>query len=182
MRTPLMTPAEARSQQTFSALMWALSYPGRPQPIAETGLAAFAAIGAALLDLETSYYTNHPELASMLARSGSRPLPPSQAQYQLYPELTVEAMYGLAAAPVGTYTDPDASATLVIGCALGAGPRLRLSGPGVAEPVTLAVSGPLVALWELRALACNPPLGWDLVLVARNQIVGLPRSTKVEVL
>lgn len=182
MTTPLITSFEARSQQIFSALMWTLSYPGQPYAIAETGLAAFTTVGAALLDLETSYYTNHPQLASALARSGARPLPPSQAHYQFYPELTVEALSALAAAPVGTYANPDTSATLVIGCALGAGPRLRLSGPGIAAPFTLTVSGPLAALWDLRAHACNMPLGWDIFLLARNQIVGLPRSTKVEVL
>ncbi len=37
----------------------------------------------------------------------------------------------LARAPVGTYQYPDESATLVVGCALGAGRELRLSGPGV---------------------------------------------------
>jgi alpha-D-ribose 1-methylphosphonate 5-triphosphate synthase subunit PhnH len=162
--------------------MEALSYPGRPCSITSSGLAAFAAVGAALLDLETSFYTNHPELAITLARSSARPCSPGQAQYQFYPELTIEALSGLAAAPVGTHADPDRSATLVIGCALGAGPRLRLSGPGLDAPSTLAVSGPFVALWELRAHACTFPLGWDIFLIASNQLIGLPRSTTVEVL
>jgi alpha-D-ribose 1-methylphosphonate 5-triphosphate synthase subunit PhnH len=135
-----------------------------------------------LLDLETSYYTNHAALARMLAQSGARPQAPHLAHYQFYPELTDAALRELSTAPIGTYADPDTSTTLVLGCAVGVGQRLRLSGPGIAAPSLLALSGLPPALWDLRAAACRYPLGWDIFFVAGDQLVGLPRSTHVEVL
>jgi len=81
---------EARTQQTFTALMWALSYPGRAQNLYGEGLQPWLAIGETLIDLETSYYTSHAELNSLLARLGARACPPTYALYQFYPRL-----YGL---------------------------------------------------------------------------------------
>ena len=48
-----MTEHEARSQQVFTALMWALSYPGRVQPLSGAGAQPFLNIGETLIDLET---------------------------------------------------------------------------------------------------------------------------------
>lgn len=181
MNTPHFSESEAQAHQTFSGLMWALSYPGRPYLLAQRDLDAFAAIGAALLDLETSYFTTHAELGHLLARSGARAQPVEIAHYQFYPELTVEMLADLREAPIGSYTYPDASSTLVIGCALGSGQKLRLSGPGINTPLELFVGGLPPAFWEQRARACRFPLGWDILLVAQDQLVGLPRSTRIEV-
>jgi alpha-D-ribose 1-methylphosphonate 5-triphosphate synthase subunit PhnH len=111
-----MTEAEARNHATFTALMWALSYPGRPQSLPARGLGALAAIGAALLDLETSYYTPDAELDGLLARTGARRARASEARYQLFPSLGPAELDALAAAPVGSYAYPDESATVVLGC------------------------------------------------------------------
>ncbi|EFO80061.1 phosphonate metabolism protein PhnH [Oscillochloris trichoides DG-6] len=182
MITPQLTAFEAQSQQTFQALMWALSYPGRAQRIAEVGVAAFAAVGATLIDLETSYYTNHAGLAQLLAHSGARTLGPQQAHYQFYPDLPTMALDDLALAPVGTYLDPDASATLVLSCHLGAGERLRLSGPGIPAPFMVNLGGLPPGFWELRTKVCQFPLGWDIFFIAHDHLIGLPRTTTVEVL
>jgi len=87
----------------------------------------------------------------------------------------------LAEVPVGTYTYPDQSATLVIGCRLGAGRQLRLTGPGIASAVRLRIDGIPEAFWPLRDHACRYPLGWDVVLVSGDQVAGLPRTTHAEV-
>jgi alpha-D-ribose 1-methylphosphonate 5-triphosphate synthase subunit PhnH len=175
-----MSPAEARQHAAFTAMMWALSYPGRPQRLPAGGLAAFALIGATLVDLETGYYTPDPELAAALARTGGQAMPPGRAPYQLYPRLDEVGLAAIAAAPAGTYLDPDLGATLVIGCALDEGPALSLAGPGIRRPLTIRVGGVPRGLWALRS-AATYPLGWDILLVAGDQLVGLPRTTAVEV-
>ncbi len=72
---------------------------------------------------------------------------------------------------------PDRAATLLIGCQIGAGTPLTLSGPGVNGSVTLQVSGLSTAFWELRNRTRRYPLGWDIFLVDGAQVIGLPRST-----
>jgi alpha-D-ribose 1-methylphosphonate 5-triphosphate synthase subunit PhnH len=175
-----MTRAEVRQHAAFTALMWALSYPGRPQRLPDAGPAAFALVGATLVDLETGYFTPDDALAAALARTGGQPLSPARAPYQFYPRLDDAGLAALALAPAGTYLDPDLGATLVLGCRLGAGAALTLVGPGVQRPIALRVGGLPPALWELRA-AHRYPLGWDLLLLDGDQLVGLPRTTAVEV-
>jgi alpha-D-ribose 1-methylphosphonate 5-triphosphate synthase subunit PhnH len=176
-----MTEAEGRTQQTFTALMWALSYPGRARELTRGGLAAFSLVADTLVDLETSYYTDHDGLAPALAATGAQLRPPDAALYQFYPSLTPPTLAVLGDAPRGSYLYPDQSATLVVGCGLGAGHWLELSGPGIETSTTLLVEGIPHAFWDLRARACRFPLGWDIVLLADRLVVGLPRTTRIEV-
>jgi alpha-D-ribose 1-methylphosphonate 5-triphosphate synthase subunit PhnH len=161
--------------------MWALSHPGRVQHLPVSGLRAFEAIGAALIDLETSFYTPDGALAHVLARSGARAAAIAVAAYQFYPELTQHDLDPLNDAPVGSYAYPDESASLMIGCKFGGDTLLTLRGPGIQGSCTLRVSGIQEAFWPLRASAARYPLGWDIWLIDGDRIVGLPRSTVVEV-
>jgi alpha-D-ribose 1-methylphosphonate 5-triphosphate synthase subunit PhnH len=129
----------------------------------------------------TNCYTNDPELLRLLASTGARRRPPGAALYQFYPALTAADVPPLAEAPCGTYSYPDESATLVIGCALGTGRRLRLHGPGIASTIEFLVGGIPDAFWPLRERVCRYPLGWDVLLVAHDRVVGLPRTTQIEV-
>lgn len=178
---PAMSVAEARAQTTFTALMWATSQPGQAYALPSGGLAAFSAIADALIDLETSYSTDHPELQQLLARSGARAQPAHAAMYQFYPQLNAATLALLGDAPAGTYSYPDESATLIIGCALGTGCRLRLRGPGIATVIELWIDGIPAAFWTLREQICRFPLGWDTLLVAGDRVLGLPRTTQIEV-
>lgn len=180
MAVSTISPLEIRTQSTFSALMWALSYPGRPQPLAVAGLALYEAIGEALIDLETSYFSADAELERRLAFTGARKRAPSAARYQFYPELRSADLPRLADAPTGSYAYPDEAATLVVGCAMGHGQTLRLIGPGISDPVDLLIDGIPDAFWALRERAIRYPLGWDLFLVAGDTVYGVPRSTIVE--
>jgi alpha-D-ribose 1-methylphosphonate 5-triphosphate synthase subunit PhnH len=181
MATPTLTPHEARTHHTFTALMWVLSYPGRVHTLPDAGMAAFIAIGEALVDLETSYFTPDVVLSQQLAHTGARAGSTSTAMYQFYPALRAADLDALEAAPVGTALAPDEAATFVIGCMLGTGVRLRLHGPGIDGASELLVDGIPQAFWSLREQACRYPLGWDVFLVAHDQVVGLPRTTKLEV-
>jgi alpha-D-ribose 1-methylphosphonate 5-triphosphate synthase subunit PhnH len=176
-----MTDSEARNHATFQALMWALSHPGRAQILPGDASRALVHIAAALLDLETSCFSPDPSLAREIGRTGARALPPSQAAYQFFPELRAADLDLLRHAPAGTYVAPDEAATLVLGCELGRGRRLRLRGPGIQREAELQVGGLPEPFWELRAAAIRYPLGWDVLLVSGGRVIGLPRTTVVEV-
>jgi len=176
-----MNEREARTQQTFTALMWALSYPGRAQNLIGNGLQTWLTIGETLIDLETSYYTSHTELNTLLSRLGARARTPAQALYQFYPQLEDASLATLQNAPSGNYLSPDEAATLVIGVEFGAGQSLRLRGPGIKQEVELRVKGLPVAFWQLRARLNKYPMGWDIFLVGQGHVVGLPRTTQIEV-
>lgn len=179
MSVPAMSPAEVRQHAAFTSMMWAMSYPGRPQRLPCGGLEAFALLGETLLDLETGFFTPDAELGALLAHTGGRALPPGRAPYQLYPRLDAAGLAALRAAPQGTHLDPDLGATLILGCALGEGRSLTLAGPGIAGTLAVRVGGLPDELWELRRAAAYP-MGWDLLLVAGDQLLGLPRTTAVE--
>jgi len=38
-----------------------------------------------------------------------------------------------------------------------------------------------VDCWTLREQICRFPLGWDTLLVAADRVLGLPRTTQIEV-
>ncbi len=178
---PTYTPDEARDRETFLALMWALSYPGR---IHDIGGAAhthdtFSAIGAALLDLETSFFTPDKTLADELLRSGARHLPASEAAYHFYPALDGAALASITQANIGTMLRPDEGATLIIGCAFASGSTFSLAGPGIQTTQEIRLGGIPARFWGLRERAIRYPLGWDVYLIDHGHVIGLPRTTQV---
>ncbi|MBK8023757.1 MAG: phosphonate C-P lyase system protein PhnH [Chloroflexi bacterium] len=181
MTPPVYTPEEARTRQTFLSLMWALSYPGKIHMLPFNGIEAFHAVADTLLDLETSYYCPDDALALHLSRSGARALDAESAAYHFYPHVEPSMMAGIGEARTGTLLSPDLGATLVVGCTLGTGTRFTLTGPGVplAQPRTLTVESIPPAFWELLANANRYPRGWDIYLIDGDQVVGLPRTTKM---
>lgn len=174
---PMYTETEARPRETFLALMWALSYPGRIQylPDSEDG---FRLIAEALLDLETSYYTPDNVLKNTLAYNGSQALPVEQAAYHFYASIKRDDMARIKQASVGTMLYPDTAATLVIGCRLGSGTQVVVQGPGVRDQQAILVDDLPDTFWDLRAAVCRFPLGWDLYLMDGQQVVGIPRGVR----
>ena len=85
--------------------------------------------------------------------------------------------------PRGTEAEPQLGGTVVV-VPDRDGPRtgVRLAGPGLREPTPAVLPLSREAL-ESRARACaEPPAGIDLVIVtAAGSIVGLPRTTQVEI-
>lgn len=196
--TPVFSAQEAQERETFLALMWALSRPGEPKTfgggsgledtsasvsaIARTGVPSLESVGKAVLDLETSFYTGDEGLRKVFERLGARFLEPEAAAYQFYPSVGERELGALREAPVGMLLSPEQSATVVVNCTFGSGVKLRLSGPGVQGSREIVVDGLPLEFWTLRDERVAFPLGWDVFLVsANNQVVGIPRSTKVEV-
>lgn len=179
MAYPPYTATEARTRETFLALMWALSYPGRAHYLPLPG-SAFPLIGEALLDLETSYYTPDSGLSSVLARTGAKALPVDEAAYQFYPTLDTAALAGLREVSIGAALYPDRAATLMIACTLGSGPTYSFQGPGVKDSLCVEIGGLPDSFWTLRESACRFPLGWDVYLIDGSQMIGLPRTTRIQ--
>lgn len=180
---PNYTAEEAQARETFLALMWSLSYPGRVYDLPASGDEAYKAIGDTLLDLETSFYTQARDLVTYLVRNGARHLPEDRAAYHFYPHLTDEMLNSVKKASIGSLMYPDESATLIIGCALGSGTQLHLSGPGIPpnEPRVIHVEGVPAEFWSLREKAIIYPRGWDVYLISGSQVVGLPRTTQITI-
>ena len=75
----------------------------------------------------------------------------------------------------------SAIAAIVACAALEGGPPVRLTGPGIKDAATIAPAGLRPGFWdEVRANADRSPLGVDLVLVAGDRLIGLPRTIRVE--
>lgn len=181
MDTPLMTAPEERQYGVFTALMWALSYPGRLQRLPAAGRAALLAVGETLVDLETSFYSPDAGLAAELAHTGGRARPPELAAYQFYPHLDGAALAAIERAPLGSYVEPEAAATLVIACPPGVNQTLVMRGPGINGLIEAHIGGLPEPFWALRARLPAYPLGWDCFLLLDDMVLGLPRTTILEV-
>jgi alpha-D-ribose 1-methylphosphonate 5-triphosphate synthase subunit PhnH len=177
------------SQRVFRTLLGAMSAPGTAAHLADDvepapGLhASTARLLLTLADAETPVW-----LAPSLG-----PAAPSWVRFHTgAPVVDVPAtaaiavLDGAATAPLidafhaGDDRYPDRSATLLVQCAaLGGGEPVGLAGPGIAEPLAIRPTGLRVGFWrEAAANHARYPLGVDLVLVAGDAIVALPRSTR----
>jgi alpha-D-ribose 1-methylphosphonate 5-triphosphate synthase subunit PhnH len=92
------------------------------------------------------------------------------------------AMPDFAVFAQGTAEYPDRSATLIIQVAsFAGGPQLVLKGPGIKDLAKISPHPlPPDFVSRTRANRALFPRGVDLILVAGQSILGLPRSTRVE--
>ncbi len=88
----------------------------------------------------------------------------------------------LTALRQGTDETPEDGATLILDLPdLESGARqLRLSGPGLKEPVTVALPLDTQFLTEWQAQTRIAPRGVDILLCAGEKILALPRSLQIE--
>lgn len=175
------------SQACFRAVLGALARPGSlheagaglvpPAPLAP----AAAAVLLSLVDGETRLWMA-PDFAPardwVNFHCGTAPVASAEAAaFLLAGELP-----DLAALDAGSDEQPDASATVILQvAAFGRGRRLRLSGPGLHAPATLAVDGlpeDFVTAWAANHALF--PRGVDLLLCCGEQLAALPRSVRVE--
>lgn len=180
MTTPIYDAAEKRTRETFLALMWSLSYPGKVHHLPEDERDSFVLIAETLLDLETTYTTHDEILEAFIATTGTRRAEIDRAAYVFYPTLTEADLEALKHANTGTIFYPDESATLILGAKLKVGDAMNLTGPGIKAETSLQIGGLPTAFWELRQRVIRYPLGWDVLLVDGRQVIGLPRTTVIE--
>lgn len=189
-KPPQESAAEIEARAAFQVLLSALSNPGQIFTLpasASTTWQSCQQIGLTLLDLETTFFTPDPTLEAALVQSGARALPASQAAYLFFPDqatfappTVVQTLAYIEQSSGGIITDPDEGATIIVACRLGEGQLLHLRGPGIEQATQVRVDGLPVEFWQLRATKITYPLGIDIFLVDGAQVVGLPRTTLVE--
>ena len=170
---PVPDAFEMRTNATFHALMWALSRPGSVQSLPSPGMAGLA---ETLVDRECRVYCEDAALAPVIASFGAALTPVEEADHCF-----LSGPAALARVSVGSALYPDAGATVVMQASFGQGQRLRLTGPGIETRTDVALGG-LGDIWALRAARCRYPAGFDLFLICGAAVMGLPRSTQIEVL
>ncbi|MCX7231571.1 MAG: phosphonate C-P lyase system protein PhnH [Burkholderiales bacterium] len=188
---PGLADPQGDAQAVFRALLTALSRPAAAVPCPAVapdvpGLApAAAALLLALTDPETPVWWEGADASAWLRFHSGAPVAQRRdaAVFALVVEPAALGRAGgrLADFALGTDVSPERSTTLIVQLpALDGGPPMRASGPGLAAPVTLAPAGLPDGFWAQWAdNHARFPSGVDLVLVAGDAIVGLPRTTRV---
>ncbi|PKL97041.1 MAG: phosphonate C-P lyase system protein PhnH [Gammaproteobacteria bacterium HGW-Gammaproteobacteria-9] len=165
-------------QAAFRLLLEAFSYPGRRIELNTEG-DALVLVLATLLDGGVTFADPQGLIsADDKRRLGAIAVSPEQAQYVV---LSGDHVADFKPA-LGTLESPEQGATLILKVdSLGSDGCLRLSGPGIQSECSLAVGGIDPAWWARRAGWNGTfPLGIDLILVAGNQVVALPRTTRIQ--
>jgi alpha-D-ribose 1-methylphosphonate 5-triphosphate synthase subunit PhnH len=197
-----MIPAEALlggfadrvfdSQSVFRSVLTALSRPGRvvecvasvtaPSPLATAAASAIATLADGTSPVWLDGALSAGAAPAWIAfQTGARIVSdPEKAAFALISDPL--GMPDFAVFAQGTAEYPDRSCTLIVQVAsLEGGPNLVLKGPGIKD-LTKISPHPLPAdfvfrMWANRALF---PRGVDLILVAGQSLLGLPRTTRVE--
>ncbi|MBP1887589.1 phosphonate C-P lyase system protein PhnH [Sinorhizobium mexicanum] len=176
----LPTADDRRTNASFEELMWAISRPGlvRGMPFA-----GFEALAESLIDRECTFHASlDPALDERIARTGARRAAVEKADYVFAPLGGETEVAALSQMRIGTLSYPDESSTLFAPAIIGTGQALRLIGPGIKGEIFLRIGGVHPSFWAMRAKAIRYPLGWELYLVDGDRLVGIPRTTKIEVL
>jgi alpha-D-ribose 1-methylphosphonate 5-triphosphate synthase subunit PhnH len=178
------------SQRVFRAVLDAMARPGRLARV-DVALAppapldpATAAVVLALADYDAPVWLDEAAgtdaVAGFLRFHCGCPLAaePAQAAFAL----CVEAP-SLARFNPGSDEFPEGSTTVVIQVAdLAANGPLTLRGPGIERAHRIAVAGLPDDFWAERDAAnASFPRGVDVILACGRHVVGLPRTTRVEV-
>ena len=178
------------TQQTFRAVLDAMSHPGRvirlaaelnpPTPLHR----ASAALCLTLLDFETALWADLDESSQTidwLRFHCGCPLTedPFRATFALITR--AKAMPTIQEFCPGEAARPDLSTTLIIQAAeLGSPNGSEILGPGIESKVTLGVNGIADNFWkQWHAQTELYPLGTDVVFTAGNSILALPRTSRL---
>ncbi|WP_017667328.1 phosphonate C-P lyase system protein PhnH [Sandarakinorhabdus sp. AAP62] len=179
------------SQAAFRAIMNATARPGlvadlaaAPTPPAGLNRAAGAA-ALTLVDQDTPLWLD-PGLHGSAAETWLRfhcscPLVTAQVDANFAIIDAGSDMPALAEFNQGDARYPDQAATLIIMLpALAGGPTLELRGPGIADVTRIAPQGLSPGFWAERAeLVAHFQYGIDLKLCAGDQLVSIPRTTRI---
>ena len=186
----LTTLTSKESTLVFRALLSAFAFPGRVLQLPLDLVSRMPALCLpmlALTDIETTMCApDQPELQAEIATiTGARTVASRDAQFVMHDAMpTDETTLSLSR---GTTYQPELGCRLVLAWnvpTLPASPdstQVKLSGPGVVNGTTLAVSSASAAFLAARSVAnSRPPMGIDCWLVsATGEVIGLPRTTHI---
>ncbi|MBW9263030.1 MAG: phosphonate C-P lyase system protein PhnH [Candidatus Thiodiazotropha sp. (ex. Lucinisca nassula)] len=170
-------------QQNYRLLLEAMSRPGSVHSIKglNTTSNSLLAVLSALLDssvrfCDTSDLLETTDIALLQAIQTL----PEEADYLLCSGIDVPDFQPR----LGTLASPEQSATLLVHvAALQAGDlQLHLTGPGIKQNRNCNIQG-LDPDWLVKreSWVCGFPMGVDLILLDQQQLMALPRTTRVEV-
>jgi alpha-D-ribose 1-methylphosphonate 5-triphosphate synthase subunit PhnH len=180
--------AEAQ-QQAFRQILTAVSYPGRCVELNPQNGPALVQVLATLVDnASTLALPAQPQALGLPETDRLRLAAPSAAPEHARFVLADGAQPPGFEPALGTLESPEGGATLVLMvAALGEGPAVRLSGPGVPPQETgspglaVRITGLHPQWWRQRQAWCSGfPMGVDVLLVSSQQLLALPRTTRVD--
>jgi alpha-D-ribose 1-methylphosphonate 5-triphosphate synthase subunit PhnH len=174
------------AQACFRAVLDALTRPGT-RHAAGAGLTApaplhpaTAALLLTLVDAETSLWIA-PAFAPARDWIGFHCGVAPAAAITAAGFVLADTLPPLGSLATGSDEAPETSATVILQvAALGTGQELRLDGPGLRAPASLAVDGlpdGFVALWAANHALF--PRGVDLILCSGTTVAALPRTVRV---
>ncbi|MEL6683820.1 MAG: phosphonate C-P lyase system protein PhnH [Pseudomonadota bacterium] len=172
---PTPSDFEVRTNATYDALMWALSRPGLARDLPAPGQAGLI---ETLIDRECAVYCEDADMAEIAARTGAEMVAPEKADHLFLTQPPAQ-LIGLRQ---GSDMYPEEGATLVIPATFGAGDRLRLTGPGVDGEVEMILTGIPQSFWAERQRVMRYPMGFEVFLLDGATVIGIPRTTVVEVI
>ena len=174
----------AEAQSCFRAVLEAMAHPGRivaagdglapPAPLAP----ATGAVLLTLLDADTPVWLGAGVAGAadwIRFHCGSPFAEPATASFAVCLELPV-----LSELEWGSDDSPQDGATIILQCpSFEHGPALRLSGPGLQQPVDarLGLSYGFDTLWRPNRMAF--PRGVDLIICSGRRLAAIPRSVHV---
>lgn len=175
------------AQASFRGALKALAEPGLVQTLDRAltldGLqAATYALCLAFLDSDTPLWLaprfDTPLIRANLAFHCGCPIV-QEREVALFALLDAEHLGDLSDFDNGSERYPDQSCTLLIQLdALDNGTPLRWRGPGIKDVRSVNLPLPPV-FWQQRSARSAFPRGLDAFFAAGNQVIGLPRSTRV---
>jgi alpha-D-ribose 1-methylphosphonate 5-triphosphate synthase subunit PhnH len=179
------------SQTVFRHLLWALSRPGEARSFQAdldppSGfLATTAAVLLTLVDFETPVHlaieADATLAAGYLRFHAGCTLVSEAGRATFVVADAARAAEVLEACSVGTDLYPDRGAPLIVQVpALAGGRAVELIGPGIKTARMIAPAGLATSFWMAAQVnAARYPLGVDIVLVAPEAILGVPRSSTI---
>lgn len=176
---PTPDAEERRDNATFRAVLVALARPGLVQTLPEPGALTVA---RALIDRECRASADETGVGDALAALGAAVVPLELADHAILRVADAAAVERFARLPIGDALHPERGATAILAGRIGDGRWLRLRGPGIERTREIALGGMHETFWAARKAACRYPLGVDLLVVDGERLLGLPRSTEIEVL
>lgn len=182
------------AQAVFRQIMNAMARPGTiaafapltspPVPL----LAAMGSIAATLFDHDTTIWLEpalsaNRDVVNWLTFHTSAPLTTQafEADFAVFADAKVLSSFENHAQ--GTQEYPDRSTTILLQIdSLRGGPPLQLSGPGIRDQACITpvgLPGLFCELWAANGLRF--PRGVDLLLVAPEGVIALPRTVKIAI-
>jgi alpha-D-ribose 1-methylphosphonate 5-triphosphate synthase subunit PhnH len=182
------------AQQCFRQILKALSEPGTKVTLQHH--AGFAPLNAAasqillsLCDQDTSLYLS-PELATAEGELNSvwqnlafhNGIKASSAEQADFVVIDQHSHIDLSQLKAGTELSPEHSATVIVQSnSFSSGPRLRLSGPGIAHSRELHLGDLSETLLNyLLKPAHSFPLGLDFMFCHQQSLIAISRTTRLE--